>query len=88
MLIVDYSRAIPGRRRCERSGPAAGFADAPGVFTARENPPVLTSLHFAWNRVVRRQFMIDMKLATAPGWYEDVSFTYPLLRGGARGSAR
>ncbi len=29
--------------------------------------------------MVRRQFLADIGLRFAPGWYEDVSFSYPLL---------
>ncbi|WP_434742634.1 bifunctional glycosyltransferase/CDP-glycerol:glycerophosphate glycerophosphotransferase [Micromonospora sp. SH-82] len=44
-----------------------------------ERPEVLRLLHVAWNRVLRREFLLDSRLRFAPGWYEDVSFTYPVM---------
>jgi CDP-glycerol glycerophosphotransferase len=55
------------------------MAAAPPVFTAEQWPQVLTVLHVAWNRVVRRELLDRLGLSFATGWYEDVSFTFPLL---------
>nr|WP_296063574.1 glycosyltransferase [uncultured Actinoplanes sp.] len=35
--------------------------------------------HTAWNRIVRRQFLLDHDLWFRPGWYEDVPFSHPVL---------
>jgi CDP-glycerol glycerophosphotransferase len=78
VLIVDQVRTYPDGR-VEHSDPRPAFDDVPDVFTARENPRVLELLHTAWNKVVRRRFLVDLGLRFGPGWYEDVSFTYPLL---------
>ncbi|WP_433300150.1 glycosyltransferase family 2 protein [Actinoplanes sp. CA-030573] len=35
--------------------------------------------HTAWNRIVRREFLLANDLRFGPGWYEDVSFSHPVL---------
>ncbi|HYN97886.1 MAG TPA: bifunctional glycosyltransferase family 2 protein/CDP-glycerol:glycerophosphate glycerophosphotransferase, partial [Pilimelia sp.] len=78
VLIVDQQRVYwDGRVR--RSHLAPAFAGAPEVFTALENRRVLRVLHVAWNKIVRREFLLGTGVRFQPGWYEDVSFTYPLL---------
>jgi CDP-glycerol glycerophosphotransferase len=52
---------------------------APETFTAEQWPTVIDVLHVAWNKVVRRDLLIRLGLEFETGWYEDVSFTYPLL---------
>ncbi|MEE3919402.1 glycosyltransferase family 2 protein [Micromonospora sp. BRA006-A] len=44
----------------------------------------LKLLHTAWNRVVRREFLLERGLRFEPGWYEDVSFSYPALMAAGR----
>ncbi|MEJ3744980.1 bifunctional glycosyltransferase family 2 protein/CDP-glycerol:glycerophosphate glycerophosphotransferase [Actinomycetes bacterium KLBMP 9797] len=80
MLIVDHVRSH-WNNRATRSSMAQVFPIPPEsqVFTVRERPEVLRLLHTAWNRIVRREFLLDVGLRFDPGWYEDVSFTYPLL---------
>lgn len=55
------------------------LARAPATFTAEQWPAVLDVLHVAWNKVVRRDLLTRLGLEFETGWYEDVSFTYPLL---------
>jgi CDP-glycerol glycerophosphotransferase len=57
---------------------------APATFTAEQWPSVLDVLHVAWNKVVRRDLLSRLGLEFATGWYEDVSFTYPLLAAAER----
>jgi CDP-glycerol glycerophosphotransferase len=79
VLIVDQRR-VYWDGRVTRSGLAARFGATAGtVFTARERPEVLRVLHTAWNKIVRRDFLVGLGLRFTPGWYEDVSFTYPLV---------
>jgi CDP-glycerol glycerophosphotransferase len=69
-------------------GTAKGLLrSAPRVFSAEDWPEVLTVLHVAWNRVIRREVLLRLGLEFAPGWYEDVSFTYPLMLAARRISA-
>ena len=62
------------------------LTDAPErrVFALRERPEVIRLLHTAWNKVVRRDILTDLGIGFADGWYEDVSFTYPLLMSAER----
>lgn len=51
----------------------------PETFRLRDRPELVGLLHTAWNKLVRREFLLGLGLRFAPGWYEDVSFTYPVL---------
>jgi hypothetical protein len=44
----------------------------------------LKSLHIACNKVVRRSFLVESGIRFGPGWYEDVSFSIPLVLAGQR----
>ncbi|MFC0004968.1 bifunctional glycosyltransferase/CDP-glycerol:glycerophosphate glycerophosphotransferase [Micromonospora siamensis] len=80
VLLVDHVR----RRWDDRPIPsvlAEVFPDPPGAetFPLRERPEALRLLHTAWNRIVRRDFLVDLGLRFPTGWYEDVPFSYPVL---------
>ncbi|MEO3820055.1 bifunctional glycosyltransferase family 2 protein/CDP-glycerol:glycerophosphate glycerophosphotransferase [Plantactinospora sp. B24E8] len=79
VLVVDHVRAYWNNRTLgsamTRTVPDSGER----VFTVRDRPEVLGVLHTAWNKVVRRRFLTDLGLRFGPGWYEDVSFSYPVL---------
>ncbi|MEU8259240.1 bifunctional glycosyltransferase family 2 protein/CDP-glycerol:glycerophosphate glycerophosphotransferase [Micromonospora sp. NPDC048999] len=79
-LIVDHIRAYWDNVGV-RSAMAEVFPEPPGAatFRLRDRPQTLRLLHTAWNRVVRREFLAERGLRFAPGWYEDVSFSYPVL---------
>lgn len=76
---------VVGWDRVHWNGPvdaAAGkktLAKAPKTFTVEQYPALLDVLHVAWNKVVRRDLLLKLGFAFQPGWYEDVSFTYPIL---------
>ncbi|MFV2103923.1 bifunctional glycosyltransferase/CDP-glycerol:glycerophosphate glycerophosphotransferase [Micromonospora sp. LOL_024] len=80
VLVVDHVRAH-WDDTVTRSAMVEVFPEPPGPVTFRlaERPETLELLHTAWNRLVRRQFLADAELRFAPGWYEDVSFSYPVL---------
>ncbi|WP_089154448.1 bifunctional glycosyltransferase/CDP-glycerol:glycerophosphate glycerophosphotransferase [Micromonospora sp. NBS 11-29] len=80
VLIVDHLRAH-WNNLGTRSAMRDVFPVPPGAvtFPLRERPETLRLLHTAWNRVVRREFLVERGLRFAPGWYEDVSFSYPGL---------
>jgi CDP-glycerol glycerophosphotransferase len=63
------------------------LGDAPDVFSVDQWPQVLNVLHVAWNKVIRRDVLVRLGLGFEAGWYEDVSFTYPLLLATGRISA-
>ncbi|WP_341718695.1 bifunctional glycosyltransferase family 2 protein/CDP-glycerol:glycerophosphate glycerophosphotransferase [Micromonospora sp. FIMYZ51] len=80
VLLVDHVRAH-WDDTVTRSAMDEVFPVPPGPVTFRlvDRPETLELLHTAWNRLIRRQFLVDTGLRFAPGWYEDVSFSYPLL---------
>jgi len=81
LLIVDHNRVFWNLWRVT-SKLGETFRDRPSsgeVFDARTRPETLRMLHTAWNKVVRREFLVDLGLRFSPGWYEDVSYSFPLL---------
>ncbi|SCL25057.1 CDP-glycerol glycerophosphotransferase [Micromonospora nigra] len=80
VLLVDHVRTH-WDDTATRSAMAEVFPEPPGpvTFRLRERPEALRLLHTAWNRLVRRRFLDQVGLRFAPGWYEDVSFSYPAL---------
>ncbi|MEU1685359.1 bifunctional glycosyltransferase family 2 protein/CDP-glycerol:glycerophosphate glycerophosphotransferase [Micromonospora sp. NPDC005707] len=85
VLIVDHVRAH-WNNIGTRSAMRDVFPEPPGeaTFRLRERPETLRLLHTAWNRLVRREFLAEQGLRFAPGWYEDVSFSYPVLMAAER----
>ncbi|SCF02982.1 CDP-glycerol:poly(glycerophosphate) glycerophosphotransferase [Micromonospora haikouensis] len=80
VLLVDHVR-VRWDGRATRSALADVLPTPPGEETFRlaERPETLRLLHTAWNKLVRREFLVDLGLRFEPGWYEDVAFSYPLL---------
>jgi CDP-glycerol glycerophosphotransferase len=87
---TDADVLLVGFDRVHWDGPVeAGSAErtlaaAPPVFTVEQWPRVLSVLHVAWNKIVRRELLVRLAFAFQPGWYEDVSFSYPVLLAAAR----
>ena len=52
---------------------------APEAFTLAERPALLQMILSAWNKVVRREFLLGLGVRFGEGYYEDISVTYPLL---------
>ena len=90
---TDADLLVVGWDRVHWDGPVeVGSAkrmlgDAPVTFTVDRWPAVLDVLHVAWNKVVRRDLLVRLGLTFETGWYEDVSFTFPLLVAAERISA-
>lgn len=85
VLIVDFERLWPvGKGR--RSGMRRQLAREPGPdgvdITAR--PVLIKTIHTVWNKIVRRNLLVKLDLRFGTGWYEDVSWTYPLLAAAER----
>ncbi|MEV0425414.1 bifunctional glycosyltransferase family 2 protein/CDP-glycerol:glycerophosphate glycerophosphotransferase [Micromonospora sp. NPDC050495] len=80
VLIVDHVRAH-WNNTGTRSAMRDVFPEPVGeeTFRLRDRPEAVRLLHTAWNRVLRREFLLDRGLRFEPGWYEDVSFSYPAL---------
>jgi CDP-glycerol glycerophosphotransferase len=84
LLVVDYVRSYPDGRT-ERFSAADTYSDAlPDTFTLADRPALLRSLHIACNKVVRREFLLGTGIRFLDGWYEDVSFSLPLLLSAGR----
>ncbi|WP_250002319.1 bifunctional glycosyltransferase family 2 protein/CDP-glycerol:glycerophosphate glycerophosphotransferase [Actinoplanes sp. M2I2] len=78
VLIVGWDKVHWDGRVQAGSGRKL-FADAPAVFSVEQWPEVLNVLHVAWNKIVRREFLLQLGFLFEEGWYEDVSFTFPVL---------
>jgi CRISPR system Cascade subunit CasB len=79
VLVYDYVRTYWTGRTVPNSV-ADQLAEAgPAVFTLADRPGLLKVLHVAWNKAYRREFLERGGFAFAPGYYEDVSWTYPVL---------
>ncbi|PSK66256.1 CDP-glycerol:poly(glycerophosphate) glycerophosphotransferase [Micromonospora sp. MH33] len=85
VLVVDHVRAH-WNNAGTRSAMREVFPEPPGeaTFGLRDRPETLRLLHTAWNRLVRREFLVEQGLRFEPGWYEDVSFSYPALMAAER----
>lgn len=51
----------------------------PEVFAFSDWPAAARYTHTIWNKVVRRQFLIDIGIRFHPGWYMDMPWTYPVI---------
>ncbi|GAA3346248.1 bifunctional glycosyltransferase/CDP-glycerol:glycerophosphate glycerophosphotransferase [Amorphoplanes nipponensis] len=83
VLIFGFDR-VHWDGRVVTAGAAKVLADAPETFTVADWPRVLRVLHVAWNKVVRRDLLVKLDFRFETGWYEDVSFTYPVLAAAER----
>jgi CDP-glycerol glycerophosphotransferase len=45
---------------------------------------VLQLMMTAWNKAIRREFLVDLGLRFSPGFYEDLNVTYPILLAAGR----
>lgn len=86
MLIVGFDRVHWDGRAVDR-GVNNALAEAPETFTIESWPRILNILHVAWNKVVRRDLLTKLGFQFEAGWYEDVSFTYPVMVAAERVSA-
>jgi CDP-glycerol glycerophosphotransferase len=85
VLIVDFERTYPiGRPRRSRLRRTLAAAVGPNGADLQARPGLIKSIHTVWNKIVRRDLLAKLDLRFAPGWYEDVSWTYPLLVGAER----
>ncbi|MFS2292991.1 MAG: bifunctional glycosyltransferase family 2 protein/CDP-glycerol:glycerophosphate glycerophosphotransferase [Actinomadura sp.] len=85
VLVFDYARAY-WNGRVKRSIINHLFREppAPDVFTLAERPSVLEMMMTAWNKAIRREFLLDLGLRFSRGYYEDLNVTYPILMAAER----
>jgi CDP-glycerol glycerophosphotransferase len=80
VLMIDYARTYwNGRANRNVLQQLFRDPDSPEVFTLRERPDLLQILPFAWNRVIRREFLLEQGLRFTKGFYEDSPVSYPVL---------
>ncbi len=78
VVLVDWVRAH-WDGRIQASTATHILPTAPTTFTLLGFPQVVDVLHVPWNKVVRRDLLVHLGFRFESGWYEDVSFTYPVL---------
>jgi CDP-glycerol glycerophosphotransferase len=78
VLIVGWDR-VHWNGPVEAGSAKKTMAAAPRTFAIEQWPTALGILHVAWNKVVRRELLARLGFVFETGWYEDVSFTYPIL---------
>jgi CDP-glycerol glycerophosphotransferase len=78
LLIVGWDR-VHWDGRVQAGTARKSLAAAPDVFSVEQWPKVLNILHVAWNKVVRREFLLRLGFVFEAGWYEDVSFSFPVM---------
>ncbi|WP_279498311.1 bifunctional glycosyltransferase/CDP-glycerol:glycerophosphate glycerophosphotransferase [Actinomadura rubrisoli] len=85
VLVFDYARAY-WNGKVKRSIINDLFREppAPDVFTLEQRPSVLEMMMTAWNKAIRREFLLDLGLRFSGGYYEDVNVTYPILMAAER----
>jgi CDP-glycerol glycerophosphotransferase len=85
VLLFDYARAY-WNGRVKRSVINHLFREppAPDVFTLEERPSVLEMMMTAWNKAIRREFLLEQNLRFSGGFYEDLNVTYPILMAAER----
>ncbi|MFI0405030.1 CDP-glycerol glycerophosphotransferase family protein [Actinomadura sp. 3N508] len=85
VLVFDYARSY-WNGKVKRSIINHLFREppAPDVFTLEERPSVLEMMMTAWNKAIRREFLLDLGLRFSGGYYEDVNVTYPILMAAER----
>ncbi|HEY3504765.1 MAG TPA: CDP-glycerol:glycerophosphate glycerophosphotransferase [Actinocatenispora sp.] len=65
--------------RTERDPGDAVLAGLPDVCTAAERPELFRVFPSAWNKVVRREFLLGLGMDYPTGAYEDLPVTFPML---------
>ncbi|MEU8815563.1 bifunctional glycosyltransferase family 2 protein/CDP-glycerol:glycerophosphate glycerophosphotransferase [Actinoplanes sp. NPDC048796] len=86
VLLVGWDR-VYWDGRVQTGSATKKLSAAPKVFSVEEWPQVLEILHVAWNKVVRRDFLLRLGFVFEAGWYEDVSFSFPVMLAAPRISA-
>ncbi|BBH69228.1 glycosyl transferase [Actinoplanes sp. OR16] len=83
VLLVDWVReSWTGKTRTSTAGKV--YRAAPEVFTLHGWTPIISVLHVAWNKIVRRELLDRLAFHFDPGWYEDLPYTYGALAAAER----
>lgn len=80
VLAVDYAKVWwDNTLRRSKLTKLLAAKPVPEVFQLKDYPHILTLFHVAWNKVFRRQFLLDNEIRFPVGLYEDVPVGYPVL---------
>ncbi|MET8204774.1 CDP-glycerol glycerophosphotransferase family protein [Streptomyces sp. NPDC005373] len=79
VLVYDYVRSYCTGRTAPDAVTAQLSEEGPAAFTLDDRPGLLRVLHVVWNKAYSREFLERAGFTFAPGYYEDVSWTYPVL---------
>jgi CDP-glycerol glycerophosphotransferase len=80
VLLLNYARVSwLGEQMPGDGGEVLGRVEASGTTTLAEAPDLLGLFTVAWNKVLRREFLVGTGLRFDGGWYEDLPFTFPVL---------
>jgi len=78
VLVTGFARVYPDGST-EPDSWRRLLDGVPEAFTLAERPALLQMILSAWNKVVRREFLLGLGVRFGDGYYEDISVTYPLL---------
>jgi CDP-glycerol glycerophosphotransferase len=85
VLLFDHSRVLaPDHVAPNPWSQLFREPPPPEVFTLQERPAVMGVMMTAWNKAIRREFLLGLGLRFGRGFYEDVAVTYPLLMAAGR----
>ncbi|QKG19820.1 bifunctional glycosyltransferase/CDP-glycerol:glycerophosphate glycerophosphotransferase [Actinomadura verrucosospora] len=85
VLVFDHARELaPGRLAPNPWSRLLREPPPEEVFTLDERPSVLGLMMTAWNKAIRREYLLDLGLRFGGGFYEDVAVTYPILMAAER----
>ncbi|MEU6657769.1 bifunctional glycosyltransferase family 2 protein/CDP-glycerol:glycerophosphate glycerophosphotransferase [Streptomyces sp. NPDC046821] len=79
VLVYDYVRSYWTGDTAPNPVTAHLAERGPASFSLDDRPGLLRVLHVVWNKAYRREFLERAGFTFAPGYYEDVSWTYPVL---------
>lgn len=79
VLVYDYVRSYCTGTTAPDTVTAQLSEEGPAAFTLDDRPGLLRVLHVVWNKAYSREFLERAGFTFAPGYYEDVSWTYPVL---------
>ena len=78
VLVIDHAEVFDDGR-IVRAQPDGPLREVPEPIRLSQRPELLRAAQSACTKIVRRDFLDEIKLRFAPGWYEDSSFSHPLL---------
>ncbi|MEW2359243.1 bifunctional glycosyltransferase family 2 protein/CDP-glycerol:glycerophosphate glycerophosphotransferase [Spirillospora sp. NPDC029432] len=85
VLLFDYARSYwTGKTKRSIINHLFREPPAPDVFRPEDRHSVLELMMTAWNRAIRREFLLEQGLRFSSGYYEDFNVTYPLLMAAER----